>query len=146
MRLHESRKLRTCEFARSRNTLTYRALRQCRNQPCTATCLEACGRVRVGVFRDSVLRMGSTAHGFFEIELLFLNTMLQRDAMVGVGVAAQTTAGNPKRHTPIQRAGPQARTNNTERKHTSKAQSSRQGQEAPNAQRSGGSKATHSTQ
>ena len=39
--------------------------------------------------------------------------------------------------TPRQRAGPRARTNNTKWKHTSKAQSSQQRQEAPIARRSG---------
>ena len=39
--------------------------------------------------------------------------VVQRDAIVGIGVTAQTTAGNPKRHTPRRRAGrPRARTNN----------------------------------
>ena len=66
--------------------------------------------------------------------------------MVGIGVATRTSAGNPKRHTPRRGAAPRARTNNTEREHTSKAQSSRQLHEAPNAHRSGGNKATHSTQ
>ena len=55
--------------------------------------------------------------------------------------AAQTTTGNPKRHTPRGRGGPRARTNNTERKHTSKAKSSRRRQEAPNTHRSGGNNA-----
>ena len=32
--------------------------------------------------------------------------MLQRDATVGIGVRAQTTAGNSKRHTSRRRAGP----------------------------------------
>ena len=71
--------------------------------------------------------------------------MLQRNAMVGIG-AAQTIAGNPKRYTPRRKAGPRARTNNTKRKHTSKARSSRIQQEAPNSHRSSGNKATHSTQ
>ena len=39
--------------------------------------------------------------------------MLQRDAIGGTGATAQTTAENPKRHTPRRRAGPRARTNNT---------------------------------
>ena len=34
------------------------------------------------------------------------NGVLQRDAIVGVSVTAQATAGNPKRHTPRRRAGP----------------------------------------
>ena len=34
-----------------------------------------------------------------------------RDEMVGKGVTVQTTAGNPKRHTPRQKASPRARTN-----------------------------------
>ena len=36
---------------------------------------------------------------------------LQRDEIVGKGVTAQTTAGNPKRHTPRRKASPRARTN-----------------------------------
>ena len=72
--------------------------------------------------------------------------MLQRDATAGIGVTAQTTAGNPKRHTPRQRAGPRARTNHTDRKHTNKAQSSRQRQEAPNAHRGGQNNATATPQ
>ena len=63
---------------------------------------------------------------------------LQKDAIVGTGVTAQTAAGDPKRHTPGRRAGPRARTNNTERKHTKKAPRSRQRQETHNAHWSGG--------
>ena len=37
--------------------------------------------------------------------------VLQRDEIVGKGVAAQTTAGNPERHTPRRKASPRARTN-----------------------------------
>ena len=55
-----------------------------------------------------------------------------QQGMVGIGIAAQTTAENSKRHTPRRRASPQAWTNITERKHNSKAQSSRERQEAPN--------------
>ena len=51
---------------------------------------------------------------------------LQRDAIVGIGLIAQAAVGNPKRRNPRQTAGSRALTNNTERKHTSKAQSSRQ--------------------
>ena len=39
--------------------------------------------------------------------------LLQGDAIGGTGITAQTTAGNPKRHTPRRRAGPRERTNNT---------------------------------
>ena len=74
------------------------------------------------------------------------HNVLQRDAIVGIGVTAQATAGNPKRHTPRRRAGPQARTNNTKQKHTNKAQSSWKWQEAPNAHWGSGNKATHSAQ
>ena len=83
------------------------------------------------------------------VQLLFLYTcdgVLQRDPMVGTGVAARTTMGKPKRHASRRRAGPRARTNNTERMYTSKDQSSRQRQEAPNAHRSGGINAPRSTQ
>ena len=67
-----------------------------------------------------------------------VQNMLQRDAMVAIGVAAQKIAGKPKRHPPRRRADPRARTNNTEQEHTSNAQSSPQRQEAHITHRSGG--------
>ena len=44
-------------------------------------------------------------------QLLRLFVTKQRDAIGGISVKAQRTAGNPKRHTPRRRAGPRARTN-----------------------------------
>ena len=51
----------------------------------------------------------------FLLERTFRTSVLQKEAMVGIVVAAKTIAGNPKKHTPRRRAGPRARTNNTRR-------------------------------
>ena len=62
-------------------------------------------------------------------------------------VAKKAYIGTPpkKTHSKTESRPTSADQHNTERKHTNKAQSSRQWQEAPNAHRGGGNKATHCT-
>ena len=60
---------------------------------------------------------------------------------MGKGVTAQTTAGNPKKHTPRRKASPTMQ----EQEHTNKAPSSQPRQETPNEHWRGGNRATHTT-
>ena len=87
------RVLAVCCFASSYAAAGDDSLRSCYK------CFCACNLVDLNVSHRTPCHRGSA--------------VLQRDAMVGIGVTAQTTAGNLKRHTPRRRAGARARTNNT---------------------------------
>ena len=65
-------------------------------------------------------------------------SVLPKDAMVGIGLAAQTTGGNPKGTLRDGKPAHERRPTTQDQEHTSKAHSSQQEQGALNAYLSGG--------
>ena len=78
--------------------------------------------LRTGVPDSVLIHWSSFCNAARDITVLLVTLHYWgADAMVGIGAAAQTMAGNLRRYPPRRKAGPRPRTNST-RKHTSKAQ------------------------